>query len=334
MRAILRQHLQKLPGMKTVYRWVHILTVPEHLREVDIVREWAERNIQFARKYNLAKFSFSAQGASVTGADGLEYGYDVQDSNFPGGIYFYHYGRTNEKQELQLALDNIPPGGAVFDIGANIGVYSMNIASRIEGVTVHAFEPVHRTWESLKNNVARNQLSDRVHCNKMAMADTPGEVKMTSALSGANFVITPNSLQPSKDTMYEAAQATTVDTYVRDRGVPHLDFIKCDVEGLELSVFKGATESLRIHKPHILVEIIESLTRRQNYSPIDLINYLESFGYELVTSIYRDKFYPPVAGLPITEQLHSGVFNRDQNGIRANFFFSHKSKSPKFLRPE
>ena len=59
-----------------------------------------------------------------------------------------------------MMLQLIRPGMTVFDVGANIGWYSLNVARLMAGVQVHAFEPLPSTFGYLARNVALNSFTN------------------------------------------------------------------------------------------------------------------------------------------------------------------------------
>jgi hypothetical protein len=71
-------------------------------------------------------------------------------------LNFKEYERT----ELDMMLRLICPGFIVFDIGANIGWYSMNLAKRVNNLKVHAFEPILQTFRYLERNLEINSLTN------------------------------------------------------------------------------------------------------------------------------------------------------------------------------
>jgi len=72
---------------------------------------------------------------------------------------------------------------------------------------------------------------------------------------------------------------STVDDYVRERQIDTVSFLKCDVEGAELSVLKGATGLLRGPRPPaIQLEVFEGWTKSFGYSPRDLFAFLRETG--------------------------------------------------------
>ena len=272
-------------------------------------------NLEFVRQYNLVEFCFSKEGAFIKAVDGLEYWYDLRHP--AGMLHGACWGDHMVGVELDLILKNIRAGSVVFDVGAGIGEYAINIASKMEGATVYAFEPTYETWQSLQKNVARNRLADRIHCNQVALADTPGKFGLTSTAAG-NYIFRQSESRSQPDTAHETVIATTVDTFIRENKIVKVDFIKADIEGAELLMLKGAAECLRLYKPFLQLEIDERWTNRMGYSYIEIFKHLTNLGYQYVFISSKDgSVCQPQDNQDIAQQLEKGY----------NFFFYHKSKS-------
>jgi len=71
----------------------------------------------------------------------------------------------------------------------------------------------------------------------------------------------------------------------------HVDVIKIDVEGAELSVLKGAQKTLERHEPIILIEADERNTQRFGYSTVELKQHIVSLGYSLY-KLHRGSLKP------------------------------------------
>ncbi len=142
------------------------------------------------------------------------------------------------------------PGDRAADIGANIGHMTSLLARRLgERGLVTSFEPLPDLFQRLENNVERWRLrahTARVNGERVALSDRvgkaelvlPGEIGMNS---GVAYL---------KDTRADAAatrvievEVRTLDDYYSDQTTPQL--IKIDVEGAELSVFRGGDRVLR-----------------------------------------------------------------------------------------
>jgi FkbM family methyltransferase len=163
-------------------------------------------------------------------------------------------GRPHIQGELDVLLaiaDTLPNGAFVVDAGANIGLVAIPLAQRLKprGGTVLAFEVQRMIYYALCAGAVLNDLDNlftfhqglgaRARVEPIASADygAPQDFGMYSLLN-----------QPAERN--EAVQITTLD----EMGLPRLDFLKIDVEGMEMEVLAGAKGMIARHKPWCWVE--------------------------------------------------------------------------------
>lgn len=145
-----------------------------------------------------------------------------------------------------LTLQEILRGAASFyDVGANVGYYSLFAASERETLAITAFEPSPRNFPLLAANAALN--GSRIHCVNAAVSDATG--RATLHLPGSNMS---GSLEPGFNA--EVLEATDVQTYALD------DFLDRRPPPAGRVVLKGIVEG---HEPHLLRGAARLLTERQ-----------------------------------------------------------------------
>ena len=141
----------------------------------------------------------------------------------------------------------VKPGMVCIDVGANVGLLSMLMAQL--GASVYAFEPGPPYIKRMQANLRLNpQLASRVTIEQLGLADKSGTLFWASdptasynaALNASTGVSVP---------------VTTVDDYAKS--MIRLDFMKIDVESMELEVLKGAQATLRRLKPILYFETME-----------------------------------------------------------------------------
>lgn len=218
-----------------------------------------------------------------------------------------HQMRTGEP-ELRLVGQLMKDSGALVDVGANVGIYSAIALQRRRWVA--AFEPVpeeaarlHRMIDT-RGIVHQVALSDR--CGKAILhvpyAEHAGAVTTRSSLE-ANV----DTDLPHRDIEVEVA---TLDSF----GLSEIAFIKIDVEGHELSVLRGAVETINRSRPNLLVEVEESRVPGSFQAVSDFLVSLDYRGFWFDGSEMRsiESFQPAVqqAGRPkFREKRLSGYIN-------------------------
>lgn len=162
-----------------------------------------------------------------------------------------------------------------YDVGAHIGQYSL-LASRCCR-EVHAFEAVPATFAYLSRNVQQNSLTN-VTVNNIAVSDTCGTIQIHEASLdnlGSSSMIAPEQISGHVYTV----PSISLDEYVKTHSEP--DVIKVDVEGAELLVLEGASSLIHRKHPVLVIEVNEETLGRFGHTPVDLLDALQSFGYDL-----------------------------------------------------
>jgi len=172
-------------------------------------------------------------------------------------------------------------GVVALDCGANIGVHTIEWAKFMHGWgAVMAIEAQERIFYALAGNVAINNCFNATVINAAIGSAT-----------GSMHIPRPDYLKPSSFGSLELKQheknefigqavsydpehchqvpVVSVDAF----NLARLDFIKIDVEGMELDVLEGARQSIALHKPQMLIESIKS-------NKDEIIDFLGNNGYE------------------------------------------------------
>lgn len=154
--------------------------------------------------------------------------------------FFQNYYATMIQDQYQ-AKDRIKKGSIVFDCGAHIGTFSL-LACNLGADCVYAIEPV--TW-----NIAA---LERLIIQKKPINIIPGVALEKTFITSFTIGDTQSSGQGyvSEDGDVDVA-AFSIDDIVETFNIPHVDFIKADVEGSELRLLQGAQNTIRKFKPHI-----------------------------------------------------------------------------------
>ncbi len=216
--------------------------------------------------------------------DGRSFYVDLNEkmyiSLFFTGIY--------EPGETEYFIKNVREGQIIVDVGGNFGWYS-TLFSKIVGTTgtVHVFEPVPFIYAELERNLKLNSLGDNCTLNNYALWETNGTASINvfkdmphghSSLSNLGM----------KEYQIFRIETKVFDEYVKVHGISNIDFMKLDVEGAELSVLKGALETLkRMENLKVVFEVNDDTSAAFGYVPSDIIKLLKSVGYKKFSMISK-----------------------------------------------
>lgn len=187
-----------------------------------------------------------------------------------------------KEADFQIVKKLVATGQYVVDVGANVGVYA-NFLSKIVGPEgkVFSIEPIPGTCEILKSNVKKLRLANvKVFC--CAVSDTCGKAVMeTPCYQGGTENIYESKIVA--DNTGSSAPRFEVELRSLDSLFAGLDrkisFIKCDVEGHELNVLKGAMRIIADFKPSWLIEISGD-PDDANSSAFRTFHFMEERGYQ------------------------------------------------------
>jgi FkbM family methyltransferase len=173
--------------------------------------------------------------------------------------YLIKTGRPHIEREIKNILEvaNILPEGCVFvDVGANAGLVSIPVAQMIKNKngTVCSFEPQRMIFYSLCGAAALNDL-DNIFAFNMAVGRSPGSATIRKPDYGVPQDFGEVSLIDKVEAGHcEKVAMTSIDA----QNFPRLDFLKIDVEGMELAVLSGAQSAIHEHQPWCWVEYFKS----------------------------------------------------------------------------
>lgn len=192
----------------------------------------------------------------------VKFGFVAQNKMLDDTLFRYY-----EEVGSRVKYLKIKPGDIFLDIGACVGSWS--IPAALLGAQVFAFEiggpQLSGLLSNMKlNNIPKDQI--KIDCVALCADDNSklvfdGKMRvrkkdMPTYVKSGSRTIPIESISP--DAM--PVESTSLDTWVNERRdeLPHIDYIKIDVEGAEFEVLRGAYHILREFKPKLLIEIHES----------------------------------------------------------------------------
>jgi FkbM family methyltransferase len=161
---------------------------------------------------------------------------------------------TKEKGTVNWIARDARPGDTFFDVGANIGLYTVYAAARIGNTgSVFAFEPHGVNFAALIKTIVANGFTDFVHPVSLPLGDTVrfGNFNYQSILASSSTSQFEGNSYEGKEfvpSLSELKYCVTVDHLIEQGVLAPADMVKIDVDGLDFEVLKGMEGMLRDSK--------------------------------------------------------------------------------------
>lgn len=233
------------------------------------------KRLLYAKAMKLQKFGPGV--ATVVAKPGWRFQVNLSDPIYRDLYFIGEY----EPEVSAVVRQVLRSGDVALDIGANFGWFTQ-LFSRVVGEQgrVDSFEPVEPVYRELQLNLAMNGNPANVRLNKLALSDTAGTAVM-HVFAGLNKGHSSMSDLGREDYVTSEAPMTTLDSYLAEAGRPTVTLLKCDVEGAEMSVLRGAEALLSSTSPPMLIlEINTTTSAAFGYEARDMLTHLAERGYE------------------------------------------------------
>jgi len=192
---------------------------------------------------------------------------------------------SNEPDTLTW-ISSFAPGDVFFDVGANMGGYSLWAAKKA-AARVYAFEPESQNYAVLNKNILKNKADDLINAYCIALSDQNkiSKLYLCGFMAGDSchaFDEALNTqdvfsakLEQFEPTLRQGCISFTIDELVAS-GLPVPRHIKIDVDGFEDRVIKGAMKTLEKRETaSLLIETNQNLQAHR-----EMVQYLGSIGFE------------------------------------------------------
>jgi FkbM family methyltransferase len=167
--------------------------------------------------------------------------HDLIQSHHASGTFY-------EVEELAIIADFFPRGGVFVDIGANVGNHAVYVSRYLYPAQVIVFEPNPAAIPILRINLALNHLERLVDLSHVG-------VGLSDAPARARAHVPPGNLGATRMQVNDEPDGLPLirgDDALAGRPV---DFIKMDVEGMELGVLRGLTSTIAKWRPRMFIEV-------------------------------------------------------------------------------
>lgn len=185
---------------------------------------------------------------------------------------------SNELPVQEALARYLTPGGVLFDIGANVGFFSVLGAKLVGNAgTVYAFEPVPENAPCIRRNGALNGMGNIEIVTKAASdRDGTGVLVLADFAGGAALETAP----PPPDAKGAiTVDLVRVDTLLAGGQTRAPTVVKIDVEGAEMEVLRGMRETLVKHRPVVICEIDDGELEGLQTKTKECETFLRDLGY-------------------------------------------------------
>lgn len=207
----------------------------------------------------------------------------------------------------------------VFDIGANAGIYSLAALAANPASVVHAFEPTPEIATRLRATAVANDLV-HLQVHQLAVLDQVGTASLTrcrgenDSNEGMNFV------RPGVDQACEIVECTNLDHFCVGLGIAHVDLIKLDIQGQELTVLRGALNLLdREALSTIFMELNWAPARSPSCPASEAVELLDSYDFRFAdpkSHLSWRKAGPWLRGLTDVVARHAKTSQRSRGSCK------------------
>jgi FkbM family methyltransferase len=170
-----------------------------------------------------------------------------------------------ERKKQRLISQEVRPNAVFYDVGANVGFYSLLASQLVNGGKVFAFEPCPKNLAYLKQHLVLNRVTN-TEVLPLAVSDNNGTACFDVEGTGSmGHLSSEGSI---------AVQTATLDSLVEQGKILPPDYIKMDIEGGELAALRGASATFQNYRPVLFLATHGRAVHNE------CRHLLESWGYE------------------------------------------------------
>lgn len=267
----------------------------------------------------------SAEGCIFKRKNGLMLYFDFTQSICRAEINLI-MGTDPEMENIEFVNKFLMKGcKTVLDVGANVGLFSLELYHDHENIIYHVFEPIPATFNKLNATAELNNVNrDNYITHNLGFSNEKGVLEFYYPAESEAA-----SLRPIEDDFYRKksndmgeytgnfdmekvlCRVDTIDHFIGEEGITNVDFIKIDVEGNEKAVLEGAYVTIKKERPLIYCELLRKHAKRFGYHPNEVIEYMKNLGYRCAT---------------IRDRKLQEIILIDDETVETNFFFLHEEK--------
>jgi FkbM family methyltransferase len=188
---------------------------------------------------------------------------------------------TSELPVQQALAGQLRPGGVFYDVGANVGFFSLLAAKRLGPAgCVCAFEPVAENAASVRANAKINRFAN-INVFELAAGRTSGTAELLLTDWDGGGSLSNSAVRPSEPVSRRQVRVVALDDWIPAERLPKPGVVKIDVEGVELEVLQGMSKTIAEFKPVLLYEVDDGRKDSFHRRWKELDDYVAGFGYSI-----------------------------------------------------
>lgn len=250
------------------------------LQKVRLMLRYPDKLLPYGR-YSISRITHGSGIAKIP------QGGRISTSSF--SEYMSVYGLMPDLRELKMIRAFLPRAAEVFDLGANVGVWTVLMNKTNSAARIHSFEPSPNTHSLLEKNVRLNECSN-VILNRAAVSDRAGEISFEVPENASIYGrVAPKTTGYDEEDRFSNARSFSVPAvclaeYCQAHSVREIDFLKIDVEGHELAALRGLEPLLGQRKVKAMyMETMKENHDRMGTSFSSLLKFISGCGYRFYT---------------------------------------------------
>ena len=238
--------------------------------------EWLSR---FGPDYRrVARWGLKGRDVTLRHGVGAGLKFNCGDSNPDGALGTYEL-------PLQQALsDCLTPGNVFYDIGTNVGFFTI-LAANLVGPSgqIYSFEPAPSNVASIRHNIKLNDFSNITVIEK-AVSESSGKGKLLLGKYCGGYTLSKSRSHSGAGTEGAiAVDLVSIDDLVKQGAIAPPTVVKIDVEGVEIEVLRGMSQTIQQFKPIIIYEIDDRVKESFNQKQEEADAFVRSLGYKITS---------------------------------------------------
>lgn len=229
---------------------------------------------------------FVGKGKRLIEREGIKYEVDLAEGI---ELSLFLFG-TFQKHITTNSFLKIENDYTIIDIGANVGLMTLQFSKLVPNGRVFSFEPTHYALERLKKNLSLNPelaknvtvinafVSEKSETNPDIIAYSSWKVNGEQAAN-----LHPVHLGTPKDA--KGVPSVSLDDFADQQQFAKIDFIKVDTDGHEYEVFKGAAKAIAKYRPKIIFESALYVLDEKNINFDFYLDYFGKLNYKLMDTM-------------------------------------------------